>query len=58
MLLLCGGGCCLTLTQSGSVLTCEVDERAAKIAQKYFESSPHGHKIRLELGPAMDVLHR
>jgi predicted O-methyltransferase YrrM len=39
-------------------VTCEVDDRAAAIARQAFESSPHGHKIDLKLGPAMDVIDR
>jgi caffeoyl-CoA O-methyltransferase len=30
---------------------------ATAVARRYFERSPHGHKIELRLGPAMETIH-
>lgn len=40
----------------GEVITCEVDEDSAAMAREYFSRSPHGRKISLRLGPALDTL--
>jgi caffeoyl-CoA O-methyltransferase len=44
------------LPETGRVLTCEVDPDAAAIARKYFAKSPHGNKIELRMGPALETL--
>jgi caffeoyl-CoA O-methyltransferase len=44
------------LPPEGKLITCEIRPRHAKIAQKYFNLSPHGHKIDLKLGKALDTL--
>lgn len=44
------------LPEDGSLITCETNEKHAEIALRYFEKSPHGAKIRLELKPAMETL--
>lgn len=44
------------LTADGKIITCEIDERHATIAQKYFDRSPHGSKIDLRLGSALDTV--
>jgi caffeoyl-CoA O-methyltransferase len=44
------------LPPEGKLLTCEIRVRHAKIAQKYFDLSPHGHKIDLKLGQALETL--
>jgi caffeoyl-CoA O-methyltransferase len=44
------------LPADGELVTCEVSEEYATIARKYFDSSPHGRKIRLVLGPAAGTL--
>ncbi len=44
------------LPPEGKLITCEIRPRHAKIAQKYFNLSPHGHKIELKLGKATDTL--
>ncbi len=44
------------LPPDGCLVTCEIDPQVAEIARRYFAKSPHGHKIRLELGPAIDTL--
>lgn len=44
------------LPVDGRLITCETREHHAKIAQKYFDLSPHGHKIKLWLGDAARTL--
>jgi caffeoyl-CoA O-methyltransferase len=44
------------LPEDGRLITCETHEKHAEIARRYFEKSPHGAKIRLELKPAMQTL--
>lgn len=44
------------LPSEGKLITCEIRPRHAKIAQKYFDLSPHGHKIELKLGNALETL--
>ncbi len=40
----------------GRVLTCEIDPKSAVLAKKYFAKSPHGRKIEIKLGPALETL--
>jgi caffeoyl-CoA O-methyltransferase len=40
----------------GRLITCEAREHHAQIAQKYFDLSPHGHKIQILLGDATRTL--
>ncbi len=44
------------LPEDGRLITCETNEKHAKIARRYFAKSPHGAKICLELKPAMETL--
>jgi caffeoyl-CoA O-methyltransferase len=44
------------LPVDGRLITCEAREHHTKIAKKYFELSPHGHKITLLLGDASQTL--
>jgi len=44
------------LPADGSLLTCEISPERASFAQRYFDRSPHGKKIRLITGRAADVL--
>ncbi len=46
------------LPEDGSVLAFEMDAFAAGFAQEQFAQSPHGKKIRVEVGPAMESLKR
>ena len=46
------------LPQDGSVVTCELDSTHADIAAGFFQRSPHGAKISLRLGPALETLAR
>ena len=38
------------------LVACEIDAYAAGIARRAFDHSAHGHKIRIELGPARATL--
>ncbi len=40
------------LPDDGRVTTCEINRAYARIAKRYFDKSPNGYKIRLELNPA------
>lgn len=40
------------LPDDGRVTTCEINQAYAAIAKRYFDKSPNGYKIRLELNPA------
>jgi caffeoyl-CoA O-methyltransferase len=44
------------LPEGGELVTCEILGEYASIAQKYFDRSPHGKKIRLALAPALETL--
>ena len=44
------------LPDDGVVVTCDIDPKAAKLARDYFNKSPHGHKIDLRMGPALETL--
>jgi caffeoyl-CoA O-methyltransferase len=46
------------LPAGGTVVACEIDARAADFARACFGDSPHGGKIAVEVGPAMETLHR
>lgn len=45
-------------SEHGVVVTCEVDDDVAAMAAATFAASPVGDRIRLEVGPALDTLHR
>ena len=44
------------LPDEGELVTCEMDPEAIFVAKKYFGLSPHGKKITLMEGPALDSL--
>jgi len=44
------------LPDDGELITCELDETNADIAQSFFDKSPHGSKIRIARGPASQTL--
>lgn len=44
------------LPAKGKLTTCEIKPERAEIAQSFFARSPHGHKIKLRLGPAIETL--
>lgn len=44
------------LPDDGQVITCEIDPAPAAVARTYFAKSPHGRKIDVRMGPALDTL--
>ncbi|HKP02592.1 MAG TPA: class I SAM-dependent methyltransferase [Chthoniobacterales bacterium] len=44
------------LPDDGRLITCEVDPEAEAIARRYFAESPHGSKIDLRMGPALETI--
>jgi caffeoyl-CoA O-methyltransferase len=46
------------LPEDGHIDTCEVDERHAEVATRYFQRSEYGDKITLHLGPALETIER
>ncbi|MGH7811969.1 MAG: O-methyltransferase [Candidatus Binatia bacterium] len=44
------------LPKDGRIVTCEVNSETSKIARRYFAESPHGNKIEVRLGPALETL--
>jgi caffeoyl-CoA O-methyltransferase len=44
------------LPKDGSVLTCEIDDESAALARTYFARSPHGRKIEIRMGPALNTM--
>ncbi|MGH7197881.1 MAG: O-methyltransferase [Candidatus Omnitrophota bacterium] len=44
------------LPPKGSLITCDIDPEAVGIARKFWKKSPHGHKIKPVLGPALETL--
>jgi predicted O-methyltransferase YrrM len=46
------------LPDDGSVVACEIDPEVAAFAQRCFDGSVAGHKVHVEVGPAIDTLRR
>ena len=44
------------LPKDGRIVTCDVNAETAEIAKRYFAESPHGYKIEIKLGPALETL--
>jgi caffeoyl-CoA O-methyltransferase len=44
------------LPEQGRVVTCEVDEESAAVARRFFAQSPHGRKIDIRMGPALETM--
>lgn len=44
------------LPEDGELITCDVDPEMTAIARRFWKRSPHGKKIRLVLGPALDTI--
>jgi caffeoyl-CoA O-methyltransferase len=44
------------LPDGGRIDACEIDPERAAFAQRYFDRSPHGSKITLHVGPALETL--
>jgi caffeoyl-CoA O-methyltransferase len=44
------------LPDDGRIVTCEVNPKAEQVARRYFARSPHGHKIDVRMGPALQTI--
>jgi caffeoyl-CoA O-methyltransferase len=44
------------LPEGGELVTCDIDPEATKVARSFFDRTPHGSKIRIELGDALETL--
>jgi caffeoyl-CoA O-methyltransferase len=44
------------LPEDGRLITCDVNPEAERMARRYFAESPHGHKIEIRMGPALDTI--
>jgi caffeoyl-CoA O-methyltransferase len=46
------------LPDDGEVITCDINPETTAIARSHWAKSPHGKKIRLELGPAAETIRK
>ena len=44
------------LPAGGTVVTCEVDPRAAEVARRFVAAGPHAGRVDIRLGPALETL--
>ena len=44
------------LPDDGRLITCDVNPKAEEVARRYFADSPHGHKIEIRMGPALETI--
>ncbi|MFZ1744608.1 MAG: class I SAM-dependent methyltransferase [Nitrospirales bacterium] len=44
------------LPDDGMVITCDIDPESTDMAKRYWAQSPHGSKIHLRLGPALETM--
>jgi caffeoyl-CoA O-methyltransferase len=44
------------LPEDGRLTTCDVDPEAEAIARRFFARSPHGRKITVRMGPALETI--
>jgi caffeoyl-CoA O-methyltransferase len=44
------------LPEDGQLTTCDVDPKAEAVARRYFARSPHGRKITIRMGPALETI--
>lgn len=44
------------LPDDGTIISCDIDAANAAIAQSFFDRSPHGGKIAIHLGPALETI--
>jgi caffeoyl-CoA O-methyltransferase len=44
------------LPDDGTIISCDINAANAAIAQSFFDRSPHGRKITIRLGPALETL--
>lgn len=44
------------LPDDGTLITCEINAGLAALARKRLGRSPHGHKVEVRVGPALEIL--
>lgn len=44
------------LPDDGTLVTCDINPKAEEVARRYFTESPHGQKISIRMGPALDTI--
>lgn len=44
------------LSADGTVITCEINDKSAAVARRYFAQVPVGSKISIRMGPALDTM--
>jgi caffeoyl-CoA O-methyltransferase len=44
------------LPDDGELVTCDIDPQAEAIARRYFAKSPHGYKIQIRMGSALESI--
>ena len=44
------------MPEDGELITCDIDPRAIEVARSFFARSPHGHKIALLEGSALETM--
>ncbi len=44
------------LPAGGKLITCDIDPKNTRIAKEHWKKSPHGKKIELKLGPAVETI--
>jgi caffeoyl-CoA O-methyltransferase len=44
------------LPKGGKIITCEIEPKFIEIAKKFWKKSPHGRKIKVIVGPAVNTL--
>lgn len=44
------------LPEDGELITCDMNPTMEKVAKSYFARSPHGKKIQVRMGPALETL--
>lgn len=44
------------LPADGELITCDIDPKAEAVARKYFAQSPHGKRITIRMGPALQTI--
>lgn len=44
------------LPDNGTLITCDINPKAEEVARKYFAESPHGHKIQIRMGNALETI--
>lgn len=44
------------LPEDGELITCDIDPKAEAVARRYHAQSPHGRKIQIRMGPALETI--